>query len=68
MRELLVEERDGVRIERRDLRPGVNIFTTKMKRFLIFFSKLKDNLLLKLLNTESNFLFYSYHITKYRYC
>ena len=37
MQELLVEERDGVRIERRDLRPGVNIFTTKMKRFLIFF-------------------------------
>ena len=53
MRELLVEERDGVRIERRDLRPGVNIFTAKMKRFLIYiFSKLKDNLLLKLLNTE----------------
>ena len=62
MRELLVEERDGVRIERRDLHPGVNIFTAKMKRFLIYiFSKLKDNLLLKLLNTESNFLFYSYH-------
>ena len=62
MRELLVEERDGVRIERRDLRPGVNIFTAKMKRFSIFiFSKLKDNLLLKLLNTESHFLFYSYH-------
>ena len=37
MRELLVEERDGVRIERRDLRPGVNIFTANMKRFLIFF-------------------------------